>query len=156
MTRALLQQALDALEPISAFGRVGTKDVEQAKLQQAITALREALTAPEPEPVAWYYVEDPWGANEWHFMTDSPESQECDPRDWTPLYATPPVAPAPAAPVVREPLKDEQVRDIARALPFGDGSRLSYIWNAAKAFARAIEKAHGIGAANEHHPAAAA
>jgi hypothetical protein len=48
-----------------------------------------------------------------------------------------------AAPAV--PLTDEQIRDVARSLPFGDGSRLSYIWNAAKAFARAIEQAHGIG-----------
>jgi hypothetical protein len=42
------------------------------------------------EPIAWYWGEDPWGANEWHWMTDSPESQECDPRDWTPVYLPPP------------------------------------------------------------------
>ena len=104
-----VQMALDALDAI-------TDDVDGTGLNtmpsfdkalDAIAALREALAAPEPEPepVAWYYVEDPWGANEWHFMTDSPESQECDPRDWTPLYATPPAAPAPAGWVMapREP-----------------------------------------------------
>lgn len=46
--RTLLQQALDALESVSAYGRVGTRDVEQAKLQQTCTALREALAAPTP------------------------------------------------------------------------------------------------------------
>ena len=78
MSRELLAMALDALDDPSTF----------RKTFNARAALRAALAAPEPEPVAWYYVEDPWGANEWHFMTDSPESQECDPRDWTPLYAT--------------------------------------------------------------------
>lgn len=96
-----LQMALDALDNL---GSMSDKDVtpyawRAAKAEAACTALREALAAPQAEPVAWYYVEDPWGANEWHFMTDSPESQECDPRDWTPLYAAPPAAPAPAAPV---------------------------------------------------------
>ncbi len=37
-------------------------------------------------PAAWLYVEDPFGANEHHWMLDSPESQGCDPREWTPLY----------------------------------------------------------------------
>ena len=46
----------------------------------------------QDKPRAWLYVEDPWGANEHHFMTDSPESQHCDPRDWTPLYEAPPPA----------------------------------------------------------------
>ncbi len=92
--RTLLQLALDALRLPCA----PCTSADSQQIRDAITALREALAqpAPEPEPVAWYYVEDPWGANEWHFMTDSPESQECDPRDWTPLYATPPAAPAPA------------------------------------------------------------
>lgn len=104
-----LQQALDALE--NSYLSDERRNYElQAK---AIAALREALAAPEPEPVAWYYVEDPWGANEWHFMTDSPESQECDPRDWTPLYAAPPAAPAPAAPVVREQQHTETSRLLA-------------------------------------------
>src|SRR5574343_1893585 len=102
-----LQMALDALDNL---GSMSDHDVTPyawhgAKAEAACAALREALAAPEPEPVAWYYVEDPWGANEWHFMTDSPESQECDPRDWTPLYATPPAALAPAGWVMapREP-----------------------------------------------------
>lgn len=48
--KELLQQALDALEPISAYGRPGSRDVEQAVAQKAITALRQALAQPESEP----------------------------------------------------------------------------------------------------------
>lgn len=46
--RATVQQALEALEPLSAYGRVGSRDVEQAAAQVAISALREALAAPQP------------------------------------------------------------------------------------------------------------
>ena len=65
-------------------GRINPWDV-----WQAAALLRELLADPQGEPVAWYYIEDPWGANEWHWMTDSPESQNCDPSDWTPVYAAP-------------------------------------------------------------------
>ena len=47
MTRALVTQMLEAMEPVSAYGLPGTKDVQQAKLQEAITAAREYL-ATEP------------------------------------------------------------------------------------------------------------
>jgi hypothetical protein len=94
--REAAQMALDALEPISAFGRVGTKDVEQAKLQQAITALREALTAPEPEPVARCILDngDEMGSVEWLVR---PRSIRLDHGSL--LYAAPPAAPAPAVPL---------------------------------------------------------
>ena len=49
MTRALVTQMLEAMEPVSAYGLPGTKDVQQAKLQEAITAAREYL-ATEPKP----------------------------------------------------------------------------------------------------------
>ena len=48
MTRALVTQMLEAMEPVSAYGLPGTKDVQQAKLQEAITAAREYL-ATEPD-----------------------------------------------------------------------------------------------------------
>jgi hypothetical protein len=38
-------------------------------------------------PVAWYFIEDPWGAHEWHWLYESPEKAECDPADWTPVYS---------------------------------------------------------------------
>jgi hypothetical protein len=59
-----------------------------------------------------------------------------------------PVYTHPAAPVP-VPLTDEQLRDIARALPFSDGPRLTYIWQVSKGFARAIERAHGIATSPE-------
>ena len=43
--RETLQQVLDAVVPISAYGRVGTKDTEQAALQHACEALRVAMAA---------------------------------------------------------------------------------------------------------------
>ena len=43
MTRALVTQMLEAMEPVSAYGLPGTKDVQQAKLQEAVTAAREYL-----------------------------------------------------------------------------------------------------------------
>jgi len=50
------QVALDALEPLSAYGRVGTSDVDQAALQQVCAALREALAQPQAEPVPEPYL----------------------------------------------------------------------------------------------------
>ena len=47
MTRALITQMLEAMEPVSAYGLPGTKDVQQTKLQEAITAARTYL-ATEP------------------------------------------------------------------------------------------------------------
>ena len=47
-----LKLALKALEPVSVFGRVGSRDVDTAKAQEAITAIKQALAAPVQEPVA--------------------------------------------------------------------------------------------------------
>jgi len=41
-----LAKALEALEPVSTYGRVGSRDTDTAKAQQAITAIREALAQP--------------------------------------------------------------------------------------------------------------
>ena len=43
-----LKLALEALEPVSTFGRVGSRDVDTAKAQQAIAAIKEALAQPKP------------------------------------------------------------------------------------------------------------
>ena len=108
--RELLQQALDALDAI-------TDDVDGTGLNtmpsfdkaiDAIAALREALSAPEPEPVA-YLVEG------WHdgkliahiprlTLEDAKASAAVFSQHYTttklvPLYAAPPAAPAPTAPV---------------------------------------------------------
>ena len=43
MSKEAMKLALEALEPVSTFGRVGSRDVDTAKAQEAIAALREAL-----------------------------------------------------------------------------------------------------------------
>lgn len=85
--RKLLQQALDAL--LTGYHQ-GTQD--------AIAALREALAAPEPEPVAWY-LPSPDGDDS--IFRDHRTVVACTGNKWEgflPLYAAPPAAPAPAAP----------------------------------------------------------
>jgi len=79
------QMALDAL--LIGYHR-GTHD--------AIAALREALAAPEPEPVARCILDngDEMGSVEWLVR---PRSIRLDHGSL--LYAAPPAAPAPAAPV---------------------------------------------------------
>ena len=47
-TREEAQRLADALEPVSAYGRVGTRDVEQAVVQQAVRLLRQWPEAGEP------------------------------------------------------------------------------------------------------------
>lgn len=88
-------------------GRINPWDV-----WQAAALLRELLADPQGEPVAWYYIEDPWGANEWHWMTDSPESQNCDPSDWTPVYA----APQQRQPVAYQELAEQCARYALRIM----------------------------------------
>jgi len=99
-----LQQALDALDAI-------TDDVDGTGLNtmpsfdkaiDAIAALREALNAPEPEPVAWY-LPSPDGDDS--IFRDHRTVVACTGNKWEgflPLYAAPPAAPA-------VPLTDEQV-----------------------------------------------
>ena len=82
--RELLQQALDAL--LTGYHQ-GTQD--------AIAALREALAAPEPEPVAWY-LPSPDGDDS--IFRDHRTVVACTGNKWEgflPLYAAPPAAPEP-------------------------------------------------------------
>jgi len=39
----LIQQMLNAMEPVSAFGRIGSRDIEQVALQDAIANAKERL-----------------------------------------------------------------------------------------------------------------
>ena len=61
----LLRQALDALEPVSAYGRVGTKDVEQTALQRTCDAIRAHLEQPQAEPVAHLWKTPQGDLNVW-------------------------------------------------------------------------------------------
>ena len=107
MSRAVMQQALEALE-IVARQPVG------ARVTEAITALRAALAEPEQEPdgISW-------------LKRDSG-------------YFT--------APTPRKPLTDDEMRECAQAMnaePLAEG------WPELIKFARAIERAHGIGEQHE-------
>lgn len=52
MTRALLQQALEALEIVCAYA-TEYEEVPFEQGEEAITAIREYLAQPEQEPTAW-------------------------------------------------------------------------------------------------------
>jgi hypothetical protein len=51
MSRAVMQQALDALEQNMQDERVG----QWRQMDDAVMALRAELAKPEPEPVAWMH-----------------------------------------------------------------------------------------------------
>jgi hypothetical protein len=72
---------------VTRYEPVGTNllTAEQAK---AMLTHVLAAAAPQVEPVAWLWIEDPFGANEHHVVFEDPESPK-----WRPLYA----APAPLA-----------------------------------------------------------
>lgn len=123
------RMAIDAISDLKGY---------RDDIDEAIAALREALEAPEPEPVARCILDngDEMGSVEWLVR---PRSIRLDHGSL--LYAAPPVAPAP---VVREPLTDEQLAKIAvedEFLLYCDQESFNEI-------ARAIEAAHGIGGGN--------
>jgi hypothetical protein len=82
--RAVVQQALDALETEAAIYReADPEDREPEYIWEAITALRQLLEQPVQEPVAWYRDEDGMRI---YYDTKCWE-------DATPLYTTPPAQP---------------------------------------------------------------
>jgi hypothetical protein len=115
--RQAAQQALDALDTFRAIG----KNWEEPD-EKAFQALRAAL-AEADEPVAWMKIEDPWGGNEAHFSRDEQVG-------WTALYTHPPH---------RAPLTKSEVRRLYQGAwtPSNEADEVM-------AFARAVERAHGI------------
>ena len=99
-----------------------------------IVAIREALAEPEQEPVA--YVDKNYGIMRINDGIDLPIGAK--------LYTAPPA---------RKPLTDEQLRTLARdagiKLMNDEALALGYLPAAIKKFARAIERAHGIGVKHE-------
>ena len=86
MTKELLQQALDALRQCEFTSPPAQRPI----VKGTITALRSALAAPMPEPVAWLCEN---AAGHRYFRWKKPMS-EYKP---VPLYAAPPAAPADMA-----------------------------------------------------------
>ena len=121
MSRAVMQQALEALEsdPVTHAGLVDRK--------QAITALRAALAEPEQEPVAWQWLDT---AN---YRKKLPA--DAIPEHWRPLFT---------APTPRKPLTEDEIVDIWAGVSMGYDDEINII-----ELARAIERAHGIGEQHE-------
>ena len=113
--REAAQQALDALEVATT-----PRSEDRQTVLKAQAALRKALAQPEPEPVAWM---DRDGD-----IYPMPETE-----GWRPphklLYTHPPQ---------RKPLTDEE---ILKAWKPYEGNAFTTKYE----FARAIERAHGIG-----------
>jgi hypothetical protein len=122
--RELLRQSLIALED----GPYGWELMEE---------IQNLLAQPEPEqePVAWMYEWEEIGGKEWTSVKNGKyppivEEEYCM-RNLRPLYLAPPT---------REPLSDKEIGEICK----------DHLFVASlNTFVRAIEKAHGIGVADE-------
>ena len=117
--REALQVALEALEDYQANG------APFFKCDSAVSAIREALAEPEQEPVAWMLMND----TQCHIMATDWKPEDSDGWKTAPLYTAPPA---------RKPLTDSEVFNMAADYYEGYGFK-------AAEFARAIERAHGIG-----------
>ena len=128
--RKAAQQALEALEYSAEELREYSIDMSGEEynsplVNDAITALREQLAEPVQEPVAWMDREGD--------LYKMPEIEGWAPPH-TMLYTAPPQ---------RKPLSEENIRALydQHAAYQEEGPEVSGWWD----FARAIERAHGIG-----------
>ena len=134
MNTEAMKLALEALEPVSTFGRVGSRDVDTAKAQEAITVLQEELAQQEQEPVAgcvcrWNSEGDRVVTCERHqgwlevIAEWADRAREAE-KKLKVLNTTPPA---------RKPLTNGEMEKIA-----------AEYWLYPRKFVRAIEAAHGI------------
>ena len=101
--RELLQRALDAL----IYHRDQTRPIERS--DSAIAALRAALAAPIPEPVAWAMLR----ADGLILDVIAPEEHESYAGQYTvPLYAAPPAAPADSQPCTTKPVVSQKAANL--------------------------------------------
>jgi hypothetical protein len=82
---ATVKLALEALEPVSTFGRVGSRDIDTAKAQEAITAIKQALEQPVQSGldadciasvVSQRYTTPPAAQRQWVGLTDEETDTE--------------------------------------------------------------------------------
>lgn len=139
--KELMQQALEALENSQCNVRLRAYVMRH---NAVITALRDRLAQPDPEPVAWMYEHDGVvhdDANPPIVTTQKWLASAVDQWTETPLYT---------APQVRRPLTDEQAVVLAdrkhRGLPddFGYTTTDWFLLGV-----RQAERAHGIGGSND-------
>ncbi len=120
--REALEMALLALE-IAPLDHNSVKSSFFEKRHYAIIALREALAEPKQEPVAWMSQGGDVSRSKKYF-------EEMGFTDLIPLYAALPA---------RKPLTEPELHAIEPTWP------ATWNYDDALAFARAIERAHGIG-----------
>ena len=122
--RDVAQQALDALE----YHKQQTRLISQT--DAAIESLRAALALPEPDPVAYDQTAlELCNVCGWKTLVPGDGCLNCERK---------------AAPVERQPLTDGKIDCVAIEQW---GEMRGYPLSAHRAYARAIEAAHGIGAA---------
>ena len=125
---AVVKLALEALEELITDVRM-CDDIERG--ERAITALREVLAEPQPEPVAWIWK---YANGEEEVVFVPPRHVDAThvdaPSTITPLYTSPPAQ--------RKPLTDAQIETVWRSVQAND------FHDCVKPFARAIEAAHNI------------
>ena len=120
-----MKLALEALEELITDVRM-CDDIERG--ERAITALREALAEPQPEPVAWRVKWPAIGGGHKWLMVDRP-LMEKEGFVNEALYTSPPA---------RKPLTDEEIETVWRSVQAND------FHDCVKPFARDIEAAHDI------------
>jgi hypothetical protein len=135
--RQAAQQALEALEKVKTDADkqppVYPWDIWRMWVDRAITALRAALAEPEQEPVAWMYQDK--STHEVKFQKHMRGFVDHGATYETPLYT---------APTPRKPLTDEEIELLAvKHAPPIDPAFAQH--DDFIEFARAIERAHGIG-----------
>jgi hypothetical protein len=121
-TMATINVIKEALAQPNAEYERGFVDGMQKQMQSSVDKAVNMMAQPEQEPVAWAYVNSDDECEQIEYCTESPMPE------FVPLYTSPPK---------RQPLTDEQLDALAID---DDGLPNSHF-----EFARAIEKAHGIG-----------
>ena len=130
--REAAQKALEALEDMLGWESLAPQSVQDSS-KQSLQRLREALAQPDPEPVAIVVAaeyED--GSHAGHRLEWRGRNEANDYPEGTEFYTAPPPQ--------RQPLTDEELVDIVGNCAADSGGWFRY-----HAFARAIERAHGIG-----------
>lgn len=132
--REVLKLALEALKyPLNQSHKNFNVDMAELLAHRAITTIKEALMSgtdgaqPEQEPVTWRYkIVDVFGRPAWTLKTPKSDTRVLESQ---PLYTTPPQ---------RKPLTDEEIILIVAECAASHQHTDIH-------FARAIERAHGIG-----------
>lgn len=130
--REAAEMALEALDCI--YSPLHVREID--KVGKAMNALRAALAQPEPEPVAIVVAaeyED--GSHAGHRLEWRGRNEANDYPEGTEFYITPPAQ--------RQPLTDDEIDKVTDAQWAQNNHKPIYA--AHRAYARAIEQAHGIG-----------